>query len=291
MTAADFLTKILPSNLFPDNDIIAALGDSKLKEVNLPDNLLDKHVGVYLTKDRALNDSELRSKIKGENWGHFADDIERGWKKDIVGDMPEEWKAKYYAIPETQPNGIYDRHKVIVSYLREVKEKGGGEDLKTASAKWRDKEAEFHKQIADITKKSEEAQTGFTQQVNDFKINFLLKEKVMGFIPKVAPEFTKDDVRKNFLIDSTVNSLRSGFLLEFDKENPENILFLKKDRTDVYEGNSKVTLDQFLEKQMEPYVVKNNGGTPTPSKTTTVPVPGVQPPVMDARARRVAAQV
>ena len=69
------------------------------------------------------------------------------------------------------------------------------------------------------------------------------------------------------------------------------INFRKKDGTDVYEGNTKVTLENYLEKQLEPYTVKNNGGTPPakPSNGQPAPIKSNNEGVMDAKARRLAA--
>lgn len=270
MKTSEFLSKILPSTVFADNDISAALGASGLKEVDLPDNLLEKFNGYYMTKDRAANDPDVAKELKTKHWGHFADTIEKDLKK-IVAILPEDYKTKYYAIPETQQNGIYDRIAVVREAVSHVAEKGLGEDVKTLSEKYRKAEKELREQAAAAEEKAKKAAEDFQAKEGQIKMNYALRSKLTGLLPKLDGNLLKTDVQKNFLIDSTINSLQSEYLLEFDKENPQSINFLKKDRTDVYEGNTKVTLDKFLEKQLEPYTVKNNSGQdPKPSNGVAV---------------------
>lgn len=283
MKIAEFLTKILPSAQFPDNDLSAALGASGLKDVEIPDTTLEKFNAHYMTKDRAANDPDVARELKSKHFGHFADTIEKDLKK-IVAILPEEWKNKYYAIPETQQNGIYDRIAVVKDAVAHVAEKGSGEDVKTVSEKFRKIEKDLREQLTVEQEKAKKMTEDFAGKETRIKIDYALRNKLTGLLPKLDPALLKTDVQKNFLIDSTINGLQSEYILEFDKENPSAINFLTKARADVYEGNTKVTLDKFLEKQLEPYTVKNNSdqaprssnGQPKPIIPTGQPMTAVE---------------
>lgn len=267
MKISDFLSKILPATHFADNDLSAALGASGLKDVEIPDKTMDSFNSFYMTKERAANDPDVARELKSKHFGHFADTIEKDLKK-IVAILPEEWKTKYYAIPETQNNGIYDRIAVVKDAVAHVTEKGSGEDVKTVSEKFRKIEKDLRDQLALEQTNVKKLGEDFAAKEQGIKMSYALRSKLTGFLPKLDQNLLKTDAQKNFLIDSTINGLQSEYLLEFDKENPSTINFLTKARADVYEGNTKVTLDKFLEKQLEPYTVKNNSEQqPKPSST------------------------
>lgn len=273
MKISDLLSKIFPASAFADNDLSAAFSASGLKDVEVPDETINKFNNYYLTRERAANDSDVAKELKAKHWGHFADTIEKDIKK-IVATLPDEWKTKYYSIPETQQNGIYDRIAVLKEAVSHIAEKGLGEDVKTLSEKYRKAEKELREQAAAADDKVKKLTEEFASKEQGIKMNYALRSKLTGLLPKLDPNLLKTDVQKNFLIDSTITGLQSEYLLEFDKENPSTINFLKKDRTDVYEGNTKITLDHFLEKQLEPYTVKNNSnGTPAPSTPQAKPIP------------------
>jgi hypothetical protein len=277
MKLSDALQQIFPASAFPDNDLAAVFSASALKEIELPDAAMTKFNSHYMTADRAANDPEIAKTLKAKHWGHFADTIEKDIKA-IVAILPDDWKTKYYAIPEGQVNGIYDRIKVVKEAVAHVSEKGSGEDVKTLSEKYRKIEKDLRDQLtAEQTEKTKLA-ADFASKETGIKMNYALRSKLTGMLPKLDPNLIKTDAQKNFIIDSTINSLQSDFLLEFDKENQSVINFLKKDRTDVYEGNTKVTLDKFIEKQLEPYIVKNNGGEPpVPGAAKKVEIPTGKP--------------
>lgn len=103
----------------------------------------------------------------------------------------------------------------------------------------------------------------FEKKQNDLAIDYALRQKVSAF--KIANEFDKPKI-KDVIINSTIESLKSGYKLDFDEN--KNILFRTKEDNDVYEGNVKVSLEKYLEKELEPYIVKSNA-PPVPPKPTT----------------------
>lgn len=272
MKIADFLTKILPATSFPDNDLAAALGASGLKDVEIPDETLPKFNAVYMTADRAKNDPEIARAYKIKNFGQFADESEREIKQ-IIALLPEATQDKYYAIPADKPHGIKDRFAVLKEGVSEVITKGTGEDVKTAAEKWRKSEKELREQITAAEEKAKKLAEDFATKETGIKIDYALRGKLVDMLPKLDPNLIKTQDQKDFIINSTIHGLQSKYLLEFDKDNSTAIKFLNKDRSAVFEGNTEVTLDKFIEKSLEPYVVKNNGATTsTTAALKTVPV-------------------
>lgn len=258
MKLTEALQQIFPATAFPDNDISAVLTASALKDIDLPDDLMTKFNGHYMTPDRAVNDPEIGKKLKAKYWGFLADEIERKLK-NIVATLPDDYQTKYYAIPDGKTNGIYDRIEVVREGVAHLNEKGSGQDVKTATEKFNKIIKGLHETITTHEATIKAKEEDFAAKETGIKINYALRSKLTGFLPKLDANLLKTDVQKNFLIDSTIHSLQNEFLLEFDKDNPSAINFLKKDRTDVYEGNTKITLDKYIEKQLEPFTVKNNG--------------------------------
>lgn len=270
MKLNDFLSKILPTDKFPSNDLTVLFAASGLKEFEVPDSLNAEFNRLYLTRERAENDFDIAKKIRGKHFGLFADLFEKELKA-VVAQLPDEFKAKYYAIPETQDDGYIDRIKILKEGVEQINVKGSGDDIKTASEKWRKTEKELREANTALEKLRASEAEAFAKKEAGIKMNYALRSKITGFIPRLDPNLVKLQDQKDFIIDSTINSLETGYLLEFDKENPTAINFLNKDRTGVFEGNTPVTLDQHIEKRLEPYIVKNNNGAPPPATKPTAP--------------------
>lgn len=260
-----FLTSILPAEAFPNNDLAAILGASALKDIDIPDEVATKFNSHYLTRDRALNDDGISKELKNRHFGHWADKTE-GEFKEILDDLPQDVKEKYLAIPKDKPNGIWERIGTLKEGVKALKTAGSGEDVKTATAKFRATESELREKLTSAEKEKNTLMENFAKEREGIEINYALRSKLTGLIPKLDQNLVKQPEQKDFLIESTIAGLpKKGLRVEFDKEN-KNVLHLRKlDGTDLYEGNNtKVTLDSYLEKAFEPYTVKNNGGTPPP---------------------------
>jgi hypothetical protein len=212
--------------------------------------------------------------------------------KATIGLLPEQFQTEYYAIPENKPNGIYDRIAVVNKAFAHVLEKGSGDDVKQVTEKYRKLEKDLRDQNAALQASLEAEKKNAAETITKEKLNYVLRSKVQEFVPKLDQNLFKLDAQKNFLIDSTINDLFAGFTLEFDSNNPSTVNLLNKDRTDVYEGNTKVSLDKKLEKMMEPYTVKNNGGKTqetTSTKPTVKQIDTQAPQGKDLKAKMIAA--
>lgn len=268
MKLAAFLTSIFPTAVFKNADLPVVLAASTLNDIELPDEVATQFNSHYMTADRAINDTNVGNKWWGKLYGRMADEIESELK-GFLPYMPQEFQDKYKAIPKDQKDGIYARVAVLKEGIAKVAEGGQPEDVKQAAAKFREKERELREQVtkmeAERKKEKEEGET----RLNDYKIDFELQKKYQSLVPKLDATILNDK-RRDFLFAQNIADLRSNFILEFDKENPSQINFLKKDRTAYYEGNEPVTLDQYIEKQLDEFIVKNPGGTTSPAATKKV---------------------
>lgn len=288
MKLRDFLTKILPATVFKQEGLAAVLSASAL-DIDMPDEVESAFNDHYMTSERAANDPKVSKALKDKHWAHFAYTVERDLAK-ALNSLPEEYRSKYEAIPENKANGLYDRLAVFNEGVSHLAEKGAGEDVKQVTEKHRKLEKELRDQNAALAKSLEDEKKNGAELVTKEKLNYALRSKVEGWIPKLDPNLFKLDAQKNFLVDSTINNLFAGYKLEFNKDNQSEIMFLTKDGGDVYEGNTKVSLEKHIEKQMEPYTVKNNGGTPpAPAKGTTRTIETTAPVGKDLKSRMIAA--
>jgi len=270
----EFLRTVFEATGINDNDLEAALQASGLKEVELPEAVVKKFNDFYMTPDRAMNDPEITKKLKTKHWGYFADTVEKDLKP-IINLLPEDYKTKYYAIPTDQTNGIYDRLKILQEGVTAINTNGSTDDIKKVKETHRQEVAALNEAIKKAKEDQDKQLSDFEKTKKDIALDFALKQKVSNF--NLSDTF-KDEKVKNVIINSTIQSLKDGYKLDFDKDN-QTILFRNKEDGDVYEGNVKVTLEKFLEKELEPYTVKNTAGAkpPIPSPAPSYQMPSDKP--------------
>ncbi len=267
---SDFLSGIFKNVGLDQKDADMILAASALKEIELPEDFQSKFDEGYYTPARA--ESVMGEKLKPLHWAHFATDAERKSLAPIIDILPDDFKGKIAGLDKT--NRFYKITEIIKEAFDNVKNNGSTEDVKKVQEKFRSQIEELNKSILDkdvlIKKKDED----FLVKESEIKKDYALLTKISSF--KFAPEF-KD--RQELISNLTLNSLKSKNLtVEFDKDNSQ-VMHLRKVTdgvfSDHYEGNTKVTLDAFLEKELSPFVQRSNGGanqnppsnTPTPSNT------------------------
>ena len=260
----EFLRTVFEATEIKNNDLEAALQASGLKEVELPDEVVKKFNDFYMTPDRAMSDPEITKKLKTKHWGYFADTVEKEFKA-IVNLLPEEFKTKYYGIPQDQVNGIYDRLKILQEGVASVNVNGSTDDIKKVKDTHRKEVEALNEAIKQQKEKAENQVKEFESTKKSIALDFALRQKVSGF--KLGADFDKPKI-KDVIINSTIESLKKDYKLDLENDT---ILFRNKEDGDVYEGNQKVTLEKFLEKELEPYTVKSNAGTPPPTAPNSAP--------------------
>jgi len=257
----DILNNIFKAIGIEAKDSEMILAASALKEIELPEDFNTKFDAAYYTPDRAK--AEIGAKLKPEHWSHFAADIEK-YVDPIIETLPDEFKTEASTLEKT--NRVYKKIELVNKALGHIKNNGSTDDIKKVNEKHRQAVEEFHKKIADLEGTVTKQKTEFSNQAEEIKKDFALRGKFLSY--KFAPEFDAD---KNSIIDIKLESLRKrGYLVEFDKENPQ-VMHLRQNKdgaiADVFEGNTKVTLDNLLEKELAAFTLKSNGagsGTPPP---------------------------
>lgn len=256
---SDFLRKVLEPTGLASTDMEMVLSASALKEIEVPDTVEPKFSTYYMTKDRAMNDPDIVKSINRSLWATYADKSEEKIIP-LFNHLPEDVKAEMKAIPKDEPNRFYKYIEILEKGVVKLKESGSTDDVKKASEKFRQVEAELRQQIAERDEAIKKKESDFQKNIQDVQLDYALRSKLSNF--EFGEAYAKDEV-KSLLIDSKIKSLKSNFVLEIDPGNPSKInLRQNKDGAiiDVYEGNKQVTLDDKLAKELEPYLKKSNGG-------------------------------
>lgn len=246
-----------------DADMFVAA--SAMKDIEVPDDVAAKFNQKFLTRERAFTDDEIVKKFNIDARGRVFDSVDLKIKK-FIGKLSAEDQAAINA----ESNTLL-KLELLDKALDNL---GKNDDVKKINEQWRKREEEIHTKIKGLEDVVKEKETTFAKQVKDIQIDYALKNRVFGF--QLASEFDTEE-HKNFLAESTINSLRKNYLVELDEKDP-SILHLRKNVdgqiTEVFEGNTKVTLDDYLKKKYEPYIKKSTGGSgdTTPPKPTKVPV-------------------
>lgn len=250
---------------------------SALKEIEVPDDVAAKFNQKFLTRERAFTDEEIVKKFNVDARGRVFDSIDLKIKK-ILPKFTQEDQAAI----NSEPNTLL-KMELIDKALDNLNK---NEDIKKINEAARKREAELHEEIKGLQDVVKQKDTNFASEIKKTKLNYALKNKALGF--ELAPEFTAE--HKNFLADSTINSLTKDFVLDFD-EKDESIIHLRKNVdgqiVDHFEGNTKVTLDDLLKKKYEPYLKKSTAGdnqNPPPAKATIKP-PTDRPITLQDRMR------
>lgn len=232
-----------------DADLFTAA--SALKEIEIPDEVAAKFSSKFMTRERALTDEELVKKFNADARGRVFDSVDLKLKKL----MPKLSQADQDAI-SAEPNTLLK----LELFDKAVDNIAKNDDVKKVNEAWRKKEEEFHEKIKSLEDNIKQKDTNFVKQIKDVQIDYAVRNKANAF--ELAPEFATE-ARKSFLADSTIGSLKKDFILELDDKD-QSIIHLRKNVdgqiVDVFEGNNKVTLDDLLKKQYEPFIKKSAGG-------------------------------
>ncbi len=259
MKLNDWITKVV-SPLFDkkeDADMFAAA--SGLREIDLPDAVVSKFDSVFLTRDRAMADDEIIKSINKSAQGKIFGSIDYKLSHGILDLVSEDDKKAINA----EPNTLIKMDLLGKAITNLAK----NEDIKKANEVFRKKEEDLHKKITELETTVQEKDKSFETRLKESQLDFNLKNKL--FAIELAPEFA-DDVKKNFLADSTISTLKKSFVLEVDPKDQSIALRKNVDGAivDVYnESNKKVTLDDYLKKTYEPFIKKSAGSGSTPPET------------------------
>lgn len=274
MKVSELLKHIIDPLGIKNNDLEAALQASGLREIEIPDEVKDKFDRNYFTKERALNDEEINKALMFQATGKAYGSVD--YKLEKIFPLLEEDDAK--KIAETK--STLDRLSLLQEAITKLKSNGhSNEDVKKVSQKAREIEEQLRKEKAELEKALSDTKDSFAKQLKDEKMVFALKNQLKSFT--LAPEFAADQVRRDFLENSTIDKLRKTYQLEFDEANGSDIKLLKNVEghlKEVYEGNKKITLSDVMAKELEPFIQKSNTqAPPTPTQQKPFEIPSDKP--------------
>lgn len=263
MKLTDWLKTVMLPLFEKTEDADLFLSASDLKSVEVPEEIQKAFASKYLTRERAATDDEIIRKANVHARGLVFGSVDQKLKKILPM-----LSAEDQAMITQEPDTLVKLEK-LESALGNLSK---SDDVKKANETFRKKESEFHEKISALEASTKEKEVNFTKQLNEYKLDYALRNKVSSF--KLAPEFSTDK-HKEFLASSTIDFLKKNYILEFDEKNQSTIHLRKNvDGTvaDVYEGNTKLTLEDVMKKEYEPYIEKNNAGGGTTPPHTPKPV-------------------
>jgi hypothetical protein len=251
MKLNEFLLGVVTPLFEKKDDAELFVSASALKDIEVPDDVAAKFNTKFLTRERALSDEQILAKVNKDSRGRVFDSVDLKLKKFISKLSQEDQDAI-----NNEPNTLL-KLELLDKAIDNVAKT---QDTAKISEAARKREEELHKQIEGLTKTISEKDVNLQRQVKEVKLDYALRNKAFGI--ELAPEFATDK-HKNFLADSTIADLKKKYLLEFD-ESDQSIIHLRKNVdgviADVFEGNTKVTLDDVLKKEYEPYTKKSTAG-------------------------------
>lgn len=249
----DFLQKVFEQGDVRGDDVAAVLGASSLAELELPDTAIAKFNEAYLTRSRAENDPEIVKKIKLSSKAEILDTVDLELTKLLplvdsvksaeIAKNPNTFKKLELlteAIGETVKNGMKTKDKDV----QKVEEEW--------SAKTKALEKIYNEKIETIKKQNEES-----------NLNFALKSKLLTFEYAEAFASLKGPLTETIISKIKASKTKAGepIVLELDQSGDVNVRHLVEGTLrDVYrDGNEKLTIDNLIAPEVEPFIKKSNG--------------------------------
>lgn len=265
MKLKDFLQKTFEQGDVRGDDVAAVLGASALAELELPDAAVAKFNESYLTRSRAENDPEIVKKIKLSSKAEILDTVD----KEIAKLFPLIDGGKASEIEKNQ--NTFKKLELLTDAINDTvknSKSSKDKDVQKVEDEWAGKMKAF-----EAAKKAEiEA---LRKQNEESKLDFVLKTKLLTFEYADAFSALKEPLTETIItkIKSTqVNG--SPITLELDASGSLNVRHsIDGTLRDVYtNGNEKLTIDNLIAPQVEPFIKKSTGKgneTQTGVKTQT----------------------
>ncbi len=263
MILKDALKTILKPVFQKEEDLNLFLSASDVSAIDFTDEVMANFNKVYLTRDRALTDDDILRATQKDARGYVFGSVDQKLKH-LIGKLSTEDQAAI--------NGEKDTLLKIEKLSSAIDNLSKNEDVKKASESFRKKEEELHQKISGLETNIKDLNTNFVKERSGFKVDYFLRNKIAGM--KLAPEFSSDK-HKEFLASSTIDFLKKTYHLEFDDTSNSVPLRRSVDGAivDAYEGNAKLSLDDVLKKELEPYIAKNTSEGGDNDRSTYTPPP------------------
>lgn len=259
MKLKEWLKSVMGPVFTKPEELDTFLSASDMKEIEVPEEIQKAFNTKYMTLDRAMADENVLRQVQKNVRGMVFGSVDQKLKKLL---------PKLSAEDQEKINAENDTLVKLELFDKALDNISKSEDVKKVNEVFRKKEEELHEQIKGLSTQLSEREKNFKEEVKNVKLDFALRQRVAGF--KLAPEFDNEKHR-NYLAEMVTHTIKKQYALDFDEKEPSNILLRKNvdgALTDVYDGNTKLTIDSVLQKEYEPYVLKNNSGNPPPNPDT-----------------------
>jgi hypothetical protein len=249
----DFLLDIAKVGGIKDTDFDAALSASALSEISINDSIKEKFNQAFLTRERALNDPEVVTKIQKQTRAEVFDKVDERLKS-LYGFVDDETK--------TELDKTFETYKRL-DMLKDGLEKGiKTKQSKASSEDVRKIEDEWVNKLKNATAAHEKAMKEKDEYYSNEKLNFALRQKIGDF--KISDSFAsiKEQISES-IINKVRNYTHSGNKTTLEL-GADGILHIRQNvdgsLRDIFtDGNNKLSVDSLLQKELEPFVVKSNG--------------------------------
>jgi hypothetical protein len=216
-------------------------------DVELPEKFDTLFTANYLTRDRAKSDDEIITEItKKSNKSAFTaidDQI-----KELLPIVTEEDRQKINSVFSTKEK-VALLKPALETALKNAKGKVTDADIRKVEEEWQGK----YKLVLDDAKREKAELVAQMEQKN---FAFYVTQKLAGY--KLAGSF--DGMREHINQMALLDLQSKGYKYEF--ENGTVVVRQEKEGVvrDVFNGETKVTLESLLDKFVNPFLSKSNAG-------------------------------
>lgn len=243
----DFIKDLQTKGAIKSADLDTALAASALAEIELPDDFVSGFDAAFLTVDRAKNDPAIVAEIqKASNRSAFA-----AFDEKVNGFFQFIDPADVDEIKKTE--ATYEKYDKLKAALKKAKESGKGKLNEDANKILEQKE----KEILDIKNAHKLELKSQEEKINTAITNGILKTKILAF--KFADAFTP---LRESIAELVTNNVRGKFTLSMDKGDLRLLQAVQGSDSlvEAFEGNEKLTVDKLLERELDKFTAKSNGG-------------------------------
>lgn len=236
------------------SDFQTFISASSLREIEVPETVLNNLNKGLMNKDAAINNPDVYSEIDKKAWGRHMSIMDRKLTKILDG-LPdlltqeqkdeilgaEETHLKYELLTKYLPQNVQEKIKAIPAG------KKSDEEIRKI-------ESDYNSKIKQINEEWEGKWKQKEQEIKQKDISNTLTQKIFGYnlVDNIAGG-------KDYLANAIISELSNTYHLE--KSDSGLDLRRKDDPTkEVYsDNNEKVTIETLLAQKLEPFVKKNNG--------------------------------
>lgn len=246
----EFISELQKTGGIKSTDLETALAASALNDIELPDDFVTGFEGAFLTVDRAKNDPTIVEHVKKA--------ISKA-DKTVLDNFDERIKNYFQFIDKEDQDAINAEPKTFEKWdklkvaLKKQQAAGKGKVNEDANRILEEKETE----IKLLKKTHAEELTRQKEEINTAIADNTLTQKILSF--KFADAFNSPEWRSS-IAELTKNTVRKEFTLSVDNGELKLLTRSGDSLVEAFEGNEKLTVDKLLERKLDKFIAKSNGG-------------------------------